>query len=321
MKSTIRVDKEIILDITQNSNLLDPIRWGILQAVAYSDIFNYPITVEEIHRYLVGIRAPIERVQEALTSGNLVPHHIVEENRYFMLAGREHIIENRLRRARFADDKWAQAICYGSMIASFPFVRMVSVTGALALDNVEVDADLDFLIVTYPGRLWLSRALTLLIVRLAKLSNVEVCPNYFLNEHSLLIHDKNLFTARELAQMVPLYGRDIYTRMRIINEWIYDYLPNADGLPPRASMLPIRDISFTRPIKTITESMLRSSPGSWLETWEMQRKIRKLTINTRASGELLFNANVCKGHFHNHGANTIAAYEQRITRLLNPESP
>jgi hypothetical protein len=299
---------------------LDEIEWGILLAVAYSDIFDYPMTIDEVFRYLVGVQASSEEINQALFFGNLIPHYLFKQKEYLVLNGRADLIQHRKRRAVWAELKWAQVIKFGTLIAALPYVRMVAVTGALALDNVEPDADLDFLIVTSQGRLWLCRAMTLLVVHLARQSRVEICPNYFLTENSLLIKDRNLFTARELAQMVPVFGWDTYTRMRSINRWVYDYLPNSVGPPLRAFRFMKHHRLTSNPLKFSIEAILRFQPGSWLENWEMHRKINKLSYNLPIGSEFEFNAMTCKGHIHGHGERALRRFGERVSSLMNGQT-
>src|SRR5437879_4939692 len=174
---------------------------GIVQAVAYADVFDYPLTVDEIHRYLIGVPASRNTVRAALGTGRLTPDLLSRNGRYFTLAGREAVIETRRGRAQPAVDYWRRAVHYGHIIGSLPFVRMVAVTGALAMDNV-ADGDIDYLVVTEPGRLRLCRALIVGLVRTAALRGVELCPNYFLSERALVLDARNLFTAHAVAQMV-----------------------------------------------------------------------------------------------------------------------
>jgi len=76
--------------------------------------------------------------------------------------------ELRKRRAEVAARLWPEAIRCGRSVGRVPFV-MVAVTGALAMDNVDEGADLDYLIVTEPGRVWLCRLLIVQLVRLHRL--------------------------------------------------------------------------------------------------------------------------------------------------------
>ena len=106
---------------------------AIVQAVAYADVFDYPLTVDEIQRYLIGVPASRGAVRTALAAARLVPDVLSRSGRYFTLAGRESAVETRRSRATTAAEYWRRAVRYGHQIGNLPFVRMVAVTGALAM--------------------------------------------------------------------------------------------------------------------------------------------------------------------------------------------
>jgi hypothetical protein len=287
---------------------------AIVQAVAYADVFDYPLTADEIHRYLIGVPASRGSVRAALATGKLVPDVLTRSGRYFTLAGHEGAVETRHGRAAAATDYWRRAVRYGAQISNLPFVRMVAVTGALAMDNV-ADGDIDYLVITEPGRLWLSRAVVVGLVRTAALRGTTLCPNYFLSERALELDERNLFTAHEVAQMVPLSGLETYQRLRDLNRWTETYLPNAGG-PPRKVAPRER-----HPHRTwrLVERTLRSRLGSPLEQWEMARKMRKLGQRGDGHVEAAFGPDWCKGHFDDHGGLTLSRYHERLQTLEQPK--
>jgi hypothetical protein len=283
---------------------------AIVQAVAYADVFDYPLTADEVHRYLVGVPAARGSVRTALGAASLIPDVLSRTGRYFTLAGREMTVEIRRARASTASGYWRRAMRYGHMIGNLPFVRMVAVTGALAMDNV-ADGDIDYLVVTEPGRLWLCRAIVVGLVRTAALRGVELCPNYFLSERALILDERNLFTAHEVAQMVPLSGIATYQRMRTLNRWTDTFLPNAGGHPRRVAPVEPKPGRTRR----ILESTLRSRLASPFERWEMARKVRKLGQRSNGHAEAAFGPDWCKGHFGDHGQLTLSRYNERLQAL------
>lgn len=289
---------------------------AILHTVAYADVFDYPLTAAEIHRYLE-VPASLSRVQGAISNGLAASGRLDCRDGYASLPGREHIVETRRRRAERAQRLWARATAYGRWLAALPFVRMVALTGSLAMDNADANSDLDYFVVTAPDRLWLCRAMVIAAVRWAAQRGDTVCPNYFLSERALAIQEHNLFVARELAQMVPLYGLSVYERLRQANAWSMVFLPNADGPPPQAVRLH-RDgqaMTVVRPLRGAAEVFLRTPMGARLDRWEMQRKIHKFQQRYPDQSEAAFATDWCKGHFEGHGQRILAAFSERVHAL------
>jgi len=283
---------------------------AIVQTAAYSDIFDYPLSAAEIHRYLIEVTATRDAVDAALANGCLAPGRLASRDGYVALAGREQIVSIRQGRERDSERLWREALRYGRIIASLPFVRMLAVTGELAMDNVQPTSDIDYFIVTRPGRLWLCRLLVIGVVRYAATRGVTVCPNYLLSEDALTIHERNLYAAHEVAQMVPIAGHTLYQRLRELNTWVDDYLPNASGPPRQLAVHP-----RATPVRRLAERALSSRPGGWIERWEMNRKLRKLS---RAAGhvpEASFGPDWCKGHVSGHEGRILAAFDDRRRAL------
>ncbi|HEY7269212.1 MAG TPA: hypothetical protein VH951_05250 [Dehalococcoidia bacterium] len=274
-----------------------------IEALAYSDVFDFPLTSAEVWRALPVAATPSE-VEAALAQSRTIER----KGGYFTLWGRGQLAGVRERRARTSVELWPRARRYGGLIAALPFVRMVAVTGALAVDNSEAGDDVDFMIVTKPGRVWLARAMTMAVVRMAALRGLTLCPNFMLGEDALALSDRSLYTAHELAQVVPLAGFGVYARMMRANEWYRERLPNAapaargpDGRP--------------RLMQSVGERLLGGRMGNWLEGSIMRRKAAELRLEAGDNAEAVFDASMCKGHVDAHGRRTEAALVERLARL------
>jgi hypothetical protein len=158
--------------------------------------------------------------------------------------------------------------------------------------------------------------LTLLVARLAKLEGVSLCPNYLVTTNALELKERSLYVAHELAQMVPLSGMDVYSEVMRINSWMADYLPNALGEPETAQAA--KGLHKYSLVQSILEMLFRSPLARRFETWEMNRKIKKLAREQSSSFESHFSADVCKGHIDRHGENVVTALAVRLQRATAP---
>jgi len=285
-------------------NFSDRLSEAILHTVAYSDIFDYPLTAPEVHRYLTGVRASFEEVAQALEEGP-----VMRTGGYFTLPDREGIVSVRAEREVRSRQLLPRAIRYGRLLGALPYIRMVALTGSLSMSNIEEGKDIDYLIVTAPNHLWTCRAFALLVACFARFEGIRLCPNYLITENALALVDRSLYAAHEMTQMIPLSGMEIYNRMRLMNAWTDDYLPNAQGLP-EDFMVANAPSDFQHFLEFISNLF----PVRLFERWEMNRKIEKLSREQSSSSESRFSEDVCKGHADRHGEKT--DHELRI-RLQN----
>jgi len=281
---------------------------ALQHTLLYADLFDYPLTLVEAWRYLIGVKATVWEVRatlEAAVQAGIFTHRAG----FYSLGNRSELAALRTEREKRARVLWRHARRWGAALAALPFVRMAAVTGALAMNNTATDDDdIDFLVLTAPGRVWLARVLCIGLVHVARRFGVELCPNYVLSATALEQSPRNLYIAHELAQMVPLSGHTLHAAMLAANEWMLEFLPNlevrgqgpADGRRPMAQKL--------------GEHVLANGLGDWLERWERGRKQRKFARQAARSAAVRLDADHVKGHFNDHGARVLAEYQSRLER-------
>ncbi len=95
------------------------------------------------------------------------------------------------------------------------------------------------------------------------------CINYFISTTDLEIEEKNIYTAIELATLIPMYGVDVYNDLYEANQWIKTYVPN----------YPKRDVakliaSKMRIIQKVIELLLNNRFGDYVDDKIMKMFIR-----------------------------------------------
>jgi len=298
---------------------------ALLCTIAYADIFDYPLTALEIHRYLTGVSASVEAVNRALEEDRL----FVRIGDYFTLPGRQEIVSIRVQREARSRKLMQRAIQYGRILGALPYIRMVALTGSLAVLNVSNAADFDYMLVTARGRLWTARAFALAFNRLTRLQGYTLCPNLIISENALEWPQHDLYSARELCQMVLITGKEVYSRLMQANPWVESFLPNAyvesNGVAPAwrgtfgvapSRHLRLGDSQERAPaLQSLFELPLRGGLGDRLEAWEMDRKMARFTHQHGYGEETIFNADVCQGNFDHHRSWTYEALEKRLAEF------
>lgn len=215
------------------------IKQSILKTLAYFDIFNYPLTKEEIFRYLykdnvINIEYP-EFINQLQQLQQL--HHLQHHNGLYFLPGREEIVNNRQDKVKIMDKKLKIARRGIKKIASVPFVRAVFVCNTLSGPGLEDDSDIDVFIIVKNRRLWLTRLLVTLKLSFFRLRRTKhkiknrICLSFYLSDYNLNLEKiaikDDVYLVYWLAQLVPFYDPDNFYEILIgANKWVEKYLAN-----------------------------------------------------------------------------------------------
>ncbi|HEX6226685.1 MAG TPA: hypothetical protein VFZ52_19835 [Chryseolinea sp.] len=253
--------KDITLD--RSMTRLDE---AILRTLLYFDIFNYPLKAEEVFKFLSSPAVDKSTVAERLN--NLSDRKIVFRfNELFSVKNDPDLAQRRLNGNREAEKYLVLARKKAKLISRFPFVRAVLASGSLSKGYMDKNSDLDFFIITAPKRLWIARTLLVLYKRLFLAnSHKYFCVNYFVDEKHLEIEEKNLFTATELATVIPLQGAKQYEDLQRVNSWLGEFFPNFR--PQNVSNVPPVKLSRTR---DAAERLMNFVFGDTLERY-LQKK-------------------------------------------------
>ncbi len=201
-----------------------------ISSLLYHDVFDYPLTPLELIRWTAGKEVKFKDFENITIS---------TKNGFLFLGGKEGSTLKRIMRKRISKRKLGKAKKAAKILSFLPTVKMIAVTGALAMDNANEDSDIDFLTVTKKGSLWTTRLLTMALLKAFRIprrkfgdksTKDKICLNIWLDESDLSWRKKNrnIFTSHEISQIIPLVNKNqIYEKFLLKNAWISDYWPNA----------------------------------------------------------------------------------------------
>src|SRR3989304_1672546 len=290
-------------------NLPEDLSRAVLYTVAYADIFDHPLTALEIHRYLTGVSIPLDALIRVLEEDRL----LTRTGDYFTLPGRAEIVSIRIQREARSRKLMPRAIQYGRILGGLPYVRMVALTGSLAVLNLSQGADMDYMLVTQPGRLWTARAFSGTFGRVMRPFGHTICVNLLVSEDALFWPQHDLYSAREICQMIPITGVNVYRRMRSANMWTESILPNSTLSAPDLVQPPA--YRKTNRIQSVLETPLQGGGGARLEQWAMRFQSHRMEQRSGAGDETVFSADICQANFHHHRRGTREMFQQRLKNL------
>lgn len=236
---------------------------NILDQLLYSEIFGYPLTEKEI-AFAIGI----EDIEAELAY--LVEHNLVlREENFYTVFNKGTKVENRKIGNAHAEELLPKALRVANFISKFPYVEGVGISGSLSKGVLMTDSDFDFFIITKPQRLWVARTLLILYKKIFLLNSRKFfCVNYFIDNEHLAIEEQNLFTATEIATLIPVKG-SIFTDFYSENKWVSDHRKTRN-------FKNLNEAKIHKPILSkITMSALDNNLGEWLDQKFMELTFKR----------------------------------------------
>lgn len=197
-------------------------------SLIYADIFEYPLTYEEMSLFAINYpNWKFKQNPEFHTMNDSLGRQM------FFLPGKQNLLNKRIANEKNSKEKINLAVKIAAILGRIPFIQAIYLTGSVAVANANKTADIDFMIITSMHRLWLTRLLVVLCLKLHLMyrsrTNIsdKICTNLFITENYLAIKEKNLYSAHEILQAKCLFDRDNFEmKWLMTNSWVQKYLPS-----------------------------------------------------------------------------------------------
>lgn len=164
-------------------------------------------------------------------------HEVFCLGEFFCLIGRKEIVLRRVANSQETPRKLKIARKAAGILSILPTVRLIGISGSLAMENAKKDDDIDLFIITANGTLWITRLLALLVLKFAKLKvrrfgdegvKDKLCLNLWVDEDNMGFSQRaDIYTAHEVAQTKVLFEREeTYRKFIEVNKWVGEFFPN-----------------------------------------------------------------------------------------------
>ena len=217
---------------------LNPIQKAALCTLTFFDIFDRPLTFEEIQLYLYGATADAKTLEKELR--NLIAKNkIAKLGDWYFLPGRLKFLQEYPDREKHSKNLLAQAKKNLNNLRIIPFLEMLAITNSVALGTVHSKSDIDIFTITRKNRLYTARFFLVLSLKTKGIYPKDpedkagkICASFYIDDTQMNLEKIRLEKIQDiyfdfwLASLNPIYGRNAYEKFIQSNSWWEKLLPN-----------------------------------------------------------------------------------------------
>jgi predicted nucleotidyltransferase len=309
----------------------------ILNTITYFDLFDYPLTLNEIYQYLYtggmqGGNFNLLDIEDCLKKSEYLQKIITAKNGFYFLKNRQSIVKTRLERYNLTNQKYKIALKAVRIFKYLPFIKLVAVCNSLGMNNATEESDIDLFIITEANRIWLARLLLVAVIFILGLrppkekAKDKICLSYYITTEHLDLADTriladDIYLIYWLATLTKLYERDSYlSKFYQANSWLKKYLPNWQAVVPGYRRR-VEENFFSRMICRLGEFLAQKEYGDYFNYLAKRFQLKRLSqekkdVAVRHKNWVIIRDDILKFHITDRREYFLNLFEQKINAVL-----
>jgi hypothetical protein len=288
---------------------------AIVRAVVYAGLFDYPLTLDQIHATLIGVTMSRDEVLTTYADSPRLRAVVEYRDGFFVPAGRIDLIAERARREARSRECLR---CYRRVlqwICAIPFTRMVALSGSIAHLNLEYGGDLDVFIVTSGHHVWTVAVTILLLTKLVGARRI-VCANFVMSDANLAVEQQDLFTANQILHLRPLIGGQVLDGFLAANPFVRRAYPNRPV--PAANEFELSLSPTCARVKASLEWLMArpSSAIEWLCRRAYSWHLRRRSVTWSSPEQVRLRPDCLKLHTKSHRRSVLQRFDDEVDIAL-----
>ena len=311
---------------------------AIVSTIIYFDIFDYPLTLIEIWKWLYienqnsNFKFKIVDIQNILKNSENLKNVIEKKNGLYFLKGKKELIKLRQKRHKLIQRRWKKLRRLTILLQLIPNVKMIAACNNMAINSIKPESDIDVFIIVKKDRIWQTRFLiTLLIAALGqwrhrrKIAN-KICLSFYLTDDNLNLSwltkkPYDIYMIYWLALVFPLLDRGVYNSFILENKWARRYLPNFIKYDPVLFERKVSEIFALDVIRKLLETILEKKLGDFVEFWFKKiqmAKMRKRSTRWEKNGtDVVISDQILKFHENDRRLEFREKFENKLENVDN----
>ncbi|PIY95632.1 MAG: hypothetical protein COY66_06250 [Candidatus Kerfeldbacteria bacterium CG_4_10_14_0_8_um_filter_42_10] len=281
---------------------------SILTTICYFDIFDYPLTLVEIWKWLFmkdwnpQEKVDLTALHKILDQSAYLKKNIDSRSGFYFLKGRQKTVEIRKERYNIAEVKFRKAQKIIRLLRLIPFVKMIAICNTLAISNSRRRADIDLFIITKHNRVWQTRFWTTGFLKLFGLRPLPnktqdtFCASFFIDENNLNLNKiaikDDVYLPYWISQVYPIYDEGIYKKFVQENQWVRDELQNSLFVRPTAR----RKVNAVPLIKQVLSPFCRLLPEQIFKHFQLKIMPARLKALANKDSRVIIQDHMLKFH-------------------------